>query len=114
VTIAADEGLADGMTVDDEGGLWGALMGTGEVRRYAPSGVLLARVNVPTPAVTSCAFGGSDGAVLLTTSAARRLPDALLPRTRLTAENAAKAVEAGGLFTCRPGCTGRPATPFAG
>jgi len=117
VTIAANEGLADGMTVDTEGCLWVAHLGLGEVRRYSPSGVLLARVNVPTPVVTNCTFGGPNGAVLLITSATLRLPDVLLPRLGLTvemAESAAKAVEAGGLFMCRPGCFGKPATSFAG
>ncbi len=117
VTLAADEGFPDGMTVDNEGCLWVALLGKGEVRRYAPSGGLLACVSVPTPAVTNCVFGGPDGDVLLITSGILRVPDALLARFGLTveqAESAAKAAEAGGLFMCRPGCNGRPATPFAG
>lgn len=117
VTIARGEGVPDGMTVDREGCLWVAVPATGEVRRYAPDGALLTRVEISAPAVTSCAFGGADGKDLLITSAAVRLPDAVLPLVGFTAEMAEKAAAApgaGGLFVCRPGATGRPATPFAG
>jgi sugar lactone lactonase YvrE len=117
VTIPASEGGLDGMTVDREGCLWMAIFGPGEVRRYSPDGALLMRVETSAPAVTSCAFGGPDGGVLLITSASLRIPDPVLPIIGWTlemADNAATAAGAGGVFVCRPGVTGKPATPFAG
>ncbi|MFE9443417.1 SMP-30/gluconolactonase/LRE family protein [Streptomyces sp. NPDC006602] len=43
------EGSPDGMTVDAEGCLWGAMWGAGAVRRYHPDGRLLHTLTVPTP-----------------------------------------------------------------
>jgi len=117
VTIPKSEGVADGMTVDCDGCLWVAIFGTGEVRRYMANGVLRECVAISAPGVTSCAFGGLDGGDLFITSASIRLPDAILPSAGFSvemAENIARAPGAGGLFVCRPGVSGRPATPFAG
>jgi sugar lactone lactonase YvrE len=117
VTIPASDGGLDGMTVDREGCLWLAIFGPGEVRRYSPDGALLMRVETSAPAVTSCAFGGPDGEDLLITSASLRIPDPVLPIIGWSlemADNAATAPGAGGVFVCRPGVTGKPATPFAG
>lgn len=99
LTIEEGAGRPDGMTVDDEGHLWVALFGGGEVRRYTPEGKLDAVVPLPASQVTNCAFGGPDLDELYITTAARGRDDE--PR-------------AGGLFRCRPGVTGPPATPFAG
>lgn len=107
----------DGMTVDREGCLWVAVFGPGEVRRYAPDGSLVACVAVSAPATTSCAFGGADGGDLFITSASIRLPEELLPMMGFgpeMVEKVANAPGAGGVFCCRPGATGKPATPFAG
>jgi sugar lactone lactonase YvrE len=119
VRIRSGEGLPDGMTVDSEGTLWVAIAGAGQIRRYSPSGALLTRIDVPTPTVTSCAFGGAGGAELFITSARVRLPSAAL--TGLSHGFTIEAPEhdsglsgAGGLFTLRPGSTGAPATPFTG
>jgi len=114
--LTVDVGGPDGMAVDREGHLWVAVYGLGEVRRYTPDGTLLGCIEISTPAVTSCAFGGLDGGDLLITSVVE-IPDAVLPIIGLgkeVAEKAAKAPGAGGLFVCRPGVTGLPATPFAG
>lgn len=117
VSIPAGNGAPDGMTVDVEGCIWVAVFGTGEVRRYSPEGELIARVRVSAPNVTSCAFGGIDGADLFITTAAIRLPDPVLPLVGYSsdmAEKAAAAPGAGGLFVCRPGVRGQRPTPFAG
>jgi sugar lactone lactonase YvrE len=117
MSMPSNDGGLDGMTVDREGCLWLALFGSGEVRRYAPDGALLLRIEVSAPAVTSCAFGGADGGDLFITTASLRIPDPVLPVIGWTvemADNAAAAPGAGGLFVCRPGATGKPATPFSG
>lgn len=118
VSFAPGDGAPDGMTVDGEGGVWVAVAGAGEVRRYSPRGDLLTRVAIPVPTPTSCAFGGEDGATLFVTSARVILPATAF--TQLThgfsveMDNAATGAGAGALFVCRPGVTGPPATPFAG
>jgi sugar lactone lactonase YvrE len=117
ITLPAGVGSPDGMTVDRDGCLWVAIFGSGEVRRYSPDGEILACVKVSAPCVTSCAFGGSDGGDLLITSAAVRLPEPVLSVIGLTADMAnlaARAPGAGGLFVCRPGCSGNRVALFAG
>jgi sugar lactone lactonase YvrE len=117
VTIPASEGGLDGMAVDREGCLWLPIFGPGEVRRYSPDGTLLMRVELSAPAVTSCTFGGADAGDLLMTSASLRIPDPVLKIIGWSedmADKAATAPGAGGVFVCRPGVTGKPATPFAG
>jgi sugar lactone lactonase YvrE len=69
VYLRTSDGLPDGLASDVAGGLWVAVYGTGEVRRYAPSGVLDAVVTVPAPQVTSVALGGPDGRDMLITTA---------------------------------------------
>ncbi|MFI5527104.1 SMP-30/gluconolactonase/LRE family protein [Kitasatospora sp. NPDC051853] len=61
-----DEGRPDGMTVDHEGRLWVAAWGAGRVRCYRPDGTLQRLVEVPTPHVSSVAFGG--GRMFVTTA----------------------------------------------
>lgn len=75
------DGSPDGMTVDSEGCIWSAIWGGGQVRRYAPDGQLLQRIEVParqpsavcltghhlivtTAAYALAAPGPYDGAVL--------------------------------------------------
>lgn len=114
VQIAYGEGGPNGLTVDREGCLWLAVTGSGQVRRYSPEGKELLRVAIATPGATSCAFGGNDGANLFVTSLGRRMPE--VARTLgLTDEMMNNdGPQSGGLFVCRPGATGRPATAFSG
>jgi sugar lactone lactonase YvrE len=117
VTLYADEGLPDGMTVDRDGNLWVAIAGAGEIRCYSPKGSLLTRVQVATPTVTSCAFGGIAGSDLFITTARVRLPAiALSGLTQGFSLEVGDSREpgAGGLYVCRPGMTGLPAYDFAG
>jgi len=114
VSILHGEGGANGMTVDNEGCLWVAVTGGGEVRRYSPTGTLLQRVLISTSGATSCAFGGPEGADLFITSRSGRMPDFArtllgIPPDKLEDNGP----QAGALFVCRPGPTGAPATPFA-
>lgn len=64
-------GFPDGLSVDAEGGVWVAVWGTGEVRRYLPGGRLDRTVTVPTAQVSSCAFAGPALDQLIITTAAR-------------------------------------------
>jgi sugar lactone lactonase YvrE len=57
--IPEADGIPDGLAVDDEGGIWVALHGGGEVRRFSPDGSLSGRVEVPAAKVTACCFAGS-------------------------------------------------------
>src|SRR5262249_21487722 len=118
ITIDHKGGSPDGLTVDHEGCLWLAVVGTkGEVRRYAPDGTLLARVTASTPMVTSCAFGGQDGGDVYITTAAFRIREevrGVIGLSEEEAERLATAPGAGGVFVCRPGVTGEPAALFGG
>ncbi|MDX6399511.1 MAG: hypothetical protein QOF27_117 [Gaiellaceae bacterium] len=90
VSIDRSDGIPDGLTVDDEGGVWVALYGGSCVRRYDDRGRLDAVLEVPAENVTSCCFGGDDGRSLFVTTAA---PD-------------------GNVYVTQPGVTGPPAHVF--
>jgi sugar lactone lactonase YvrE len=98
----ATEGTPDGLCIDSEGFLWVAVWGGYEVRRYAPSGELVARVSVATAQPSSCAIGGANGTTLYITTAQEDLPTSKL-------EN---EPEAGRLFAVNVGVTGRPLEPY--
>ena len=101
----ADDGVADGLTVDDEGCIWTALWGGGQVCRWSPEGELLAVVEVPGVAQTSsCAFAGPTGDLLVVSTSAEGLDD----------DARAAQPDAGRLFTARPGVTGPPAGVYRG
>lgn len=98
------DGYPDGMTVDAEDCLWVAFWDGWCVRRFAPSGELLAMLEVPVKRPTSVAFGGPALDRLFITSAARDLSPAQLERQP----------QAGGLFVTSPGVAGIAELPFAG
>jgi sugar lactone lactonase YvrE len=100
VEIAAEDGSPDGLTLDAEGGVWVAMWEGGAVRRYSASGQLEEVVELPTPKVTACTFGGAD-------------LDELYITTSRHGE-AAPHPSAGALFRFRPGVAGLPASTFAG
>jgi sugar lactone lactonase YvrE len=90
VSIDDSEGIPDGLTVDDEGGVWVALYGGSCIHRYDEKGHLDAVLEVPAENVTSCCFGGDDGRSLFVTTAA---PD-------------------GNVYVAQPGVSGPPAHVF--
>jgi sugar lactone lactonase YvrE len=103
VIIALDpaDGLPDGLTVDDEGTIWLAVWGAGQVRRYDPTGRPLAALTFPTPQITSCVFGGAHRNRLFVTSA----------RTGLAPDHPGFR-DGGALFVIDVAATGPPPTPF--
>ena len=93
VTIEDGVGVPDGLVLDDEGGLWLALYGGAQVRRYAPDGTLDAKLEVPADNVTACWF--AERRLYITTA---RSPQPL----------------GGSLFVAEPGVSGPPAREYAG
>ncbi len=67
--VAQGEGLPDGATVDAEGYFWSARIFGGRIVRYAPDGSVERVVELPTPQITCCAFGGPNLDVLYVTTA---------------------------------------------
>jgi sugar lactone lactonase YvrE len=104
VSIPAEEGMPDGLTVDSEGCIWVALWGGSEIRRYDQSGALLDRYHFPVEYVSSCGFGGSNLDELYVTTA----------RYTLDAGARKRQPGAGGIFRVLPNAKGRPANRWAG
>ena len=101
IEIPPSAGAPDGITVDQDGGIWVALWGGGAVRRYRPDGMLDAVVELPVSQVTACTFGGPDlGTLYVTTS--------------MQGPAGADRPPAGALFAVRPGTRGLPVAEFAG
>jgi len=99
--VSVPAGLPDGLTIDEEGGVWVAIWGAGAVHRYAPDGKLSEVVTVPTAQVTACTFGGPGYAELFITTSREGL-------------SATEDPVAGSLFRTEPGVRGRPVRPFGG
>src|SRR5690349_21725946 len=102
--IETSGGLPDGLTLDAEGGLWLAIWGSGELRRYLPDGRVDVVVSLPVTQVTSAAFGGADLSTLYITTA----------RENFTPADLAAQPHAGDIFACIPGVSGRPPYLFGG
>jgi len=99
--VTAEEGFPDGLTVDSEGGVWVAMNGGGAVRRYTPEGRLDATIELPTPKVTACTFGGPGLDQLFITTSREDMPPDSDP-------------VAGSVFCASVGVDGRPVREFAG
>ncbi|MBT9189523.1 SMP-30/gluconolactonase/LRE family protein [Zobellia russellii] len=79
IDIPEEFGFPDGMTIDNEGMVWIALWGGSAVSRWNPdTGVLIQKITLPAPHVTSCAFGGGDQCKLFITTAREGLTEAQL------------------------------------
>jgi sugar lactone lactonase YvrE len=96
-------GEPDGMTIDEDGCLWVADWGGGQVRRISPTGEILATVTVPASQVSSCTFGGAHFDELFITTA----------REGFGPDDDAREPLAGSVFRSRPRVRGLPAVPFA-
>jgi sugar lactone lactonase YvrE len=97
--------VPDGLTVDEEDGIWVALWGGGAVNRYAHDGSLLASLELPVERPTSCSFGGPERATLFITTA----------REGLDAEALARQPDSGRVFAISGlGVRGLPCLPYRG
>lgn len=92
IDVSAFDGIPDGMTLDAAGALWVAFWNGGAVRRFSLDGTLLTTVELPTPLVTSVAFGGEQLETLYITTA--------------VGDGAAADPAAGRLYRCDPGVRG--------
>lgn len=93
--FSPSDGVPDGLACDEEGCLWVAMWGGGSVRRLDRTGRLIGRITLPTPLVSSVAFGGSDlGDLFITTAGGDN-------RYR-------HGPHAGSLFHAAPGVRGAP------
>jgi sugar lactone lactonase YvrE len=94
-------GSPDGLTVDEEGGVWTAVFDRGEVHRYDPRGVLDEVVELPVRQVTACTLGGDRlDQLFITTSREGLAPD--------------DDPLAGSVFAAAVGIRGLPVREFAG
>jgi sugar lactone lactonase YvrE len=102
VDLSDEEKRPDGLTVDEQGGVWVALSNGGAVGRYAPDGALNTVVEVPARKVTACTLGGPDRNELFITTSREGLGPGDDPL-------------AGSLFCAHDvGVGGLPAREFAG
>lgn len=101
VTIDEADGSPDGLSVDAEGGVWVALWGGSQVRRYDPSARLGVVVEVPASQVTACALGGERLDQLFITTSRSGVPEGAEPL-------------AGAVFSCAAGVAGQPVRPYRG
>ncbi len=100
-----EDGVPDGLCVDDEGCLWVAIWDGGEVRRYSPDGEPCSPGSVRRPARPSCcAFGGPGRERLYITTA----------RVGLTETELSHQPHAGCLLAVDVGVTGPAALPYRG
>lgn len=94
-----EQGMPDGMCIDEEGMLWISHWGGWQVSRWNPlTGEKLAKIEVPVKNVTSCTFGGNELDELYITTA----------RIGNNEEDLAGQPLAGGVFRAKPGVRGLP------
>lgn len=102
VEVPPAQGSLDGLAVDEDGCIWVAVWGAGQVRCFDPSGQQVCTVDLPVSAVSSCAFGGSDLSTLFVTSARYQEPPERLEQQPL----------AGSVFAVDVGVRGMPVEPW--
>ncbi|MDM4763001.1 SMP-30/gluconolactonase/LRE family protein [Galbitalea sp. SE-J8] len=101
VRFEDSDGLPDGIAVDEEGGVWVAMFGTGAVRRYSADGALTEVIALPVRGPTAIAFSGPNRDQLVITTTRKSLDEPLEPAS-------------GALFTAWPQVRGLRVREFAG
>ena len=102
--VPPEEGLPDGLTVDNQGYIWVAFYDGWRVTRYAPNGKADRQIDLPAARPTCPAFGGAALDELYITTAIDGLSNKEL----------AKQPQAGNLFMLKPGVKGLPEPEFLG
>lgn len=104
VLIAGDavSGTPNGITVDREGCLWVAMVGSWSIRRFGPDGNLMRIVALPVPMPMNLTFGGPRLDRLYVTSTYLRLPPGFFT----------KAPQSGKLISVDAGVQGMPQRAF--
>src|SRR5262249_45725165 len=100
--IPEDQGVPDGLTVDNKGYIWSAHWDGWRITRYAPDGSIDRIIETPIQRPTSCCFGGSNFDTLFISSASRNL----------SAADLAKGPLAGSLFMMKTNVNGIPEPLF--
>ncbi|MFN0165135.1 MAG: SMP-30/gluconolactonase/LRE family protein [Bryobacteraceae bacterium] len=103
VQVPGDEGLPDGLTVDEQGFVWSAQWYGSCVTRYDPDGTLERRIACPAKQTSSIAFGGPDLTDVFVTSAGHSEPMPVMP----PGYNPASGYVGGALFHGNLGIRGR-------
>ncbi|MGW5517529.1 SMP-30/gluconolactonase/LRE family protein [Nocardia africana] len=104
VFLQGMDGIPDGICTDRDGGLWVAVWGAGQVRRYNAGAESDLVIDVPAPHVSSVAFAGSALCTLVITTA----------RQDLGADRLEQFPASGALFTAVVGTSGVPVAPWRG
>ena len=104
VHLEVDGGFPDGIALDAEEHLWVAVWGAGEVRRYAPDGIRVDRLQVPAPHTSSVAFVGDDLRTLVITTATAELGE----------DQRLAHPDSGRLFATRTDTPGLPVATWSG
>ena len=101
--LSREDGLPDGLTVDNDDHIWCAFWYGGKVMRFDPDGKVQRVIQVPAIQTSSLTFGGPDLDELFITTAAEPWPSDLAPASyRADASN-----QGGGLYRIRPGVRGK-------
>ncbi len=104
VSLNESTAYPDGITVDDEEGVWCAHYGGSQVVRYDRTGKISVIIKLPVPHVTNCCFGGENLDTLYITTAQENLSPDQLKKHSLS----------GSLFAIKVDYKGILETPFCG
>ncbi len=102
ISIPANEGKPDGMTIDQEGCIWVALFGGSCINRYNQQGVKIDTIQMPVSCITSCVFGGKDLDIMFITTSSHKLSD----------QQKIKEQQAGSLFKTKLDIAGHKTNKF--
>ena len=93
-----EDGIPDGLTIDQEGSLWVAMWGGSQILKLNSAGLIEESIQLPVTKVTSMTFGGKDLQDLYITTA----------RYELSARELSAQPLAGRLFRVRTEVPGFP------
>ena len=104
VEFSEEQGMPDGLIIDDEGFIWVAHWQGWRVTRFDPEGTIDLEIPLPVTTATCMVFGGKNLDELYITTARKCVEE----------EDLQKGPEAGDIFKAVPGCRGRMENQFSG